>query len=108
MGHVVIGMDPHKRPATIEITGCAQKVLSAGRFGTDRAGTAAKYRNGGHASWHRCSGRALPLASAGMACEFRDSEGSLTRENAPSSGRVTFDAVAGVRPGRGAQDAVCR
>jgi transposase len=38
MGHVVIGMDPHKRPATTEITGCAQKVLSAGRFGTGRDG----------------------------------------------------------------------
>ena len=38
MGHVVIGMDPHKRPATIEIIDDRQKVLSAGRFGTDRDG----------------------------------------------------------------------
>ena len=38
MGHVVIGMDPHKRPATIEIIDDRQKVLFAGRFGTDRDG----------------------------------------------------------------------
>ena len=38
MGHVVIGMDPHKRSATIEIIDERQEVLSAGRFGTDRDG----------------------------------------------------------------------
>ena len=38
MGHVVIGMDPHKRSATIEIIDERQKVLSGGRFGTDRDG----------------------------------------------------------------------
>ena len=38
MGHVVIGMDPHKRSATIEIIDERQQVLSAGRFGTDRDG----------------------------------------------------------------------
>jgi transposase len=38
MGHVVIGMDPHKRSATIEIIDARQKVLSGGRFGTDRDG----------------------------------------------------------------------
>ena len=38
MGHVVIGMDPHKRSATIEIIDGRQKVLFAGRFGTDRDG----------------------------------------------------------------------
>jgi transposase len=38
MGHVVIGMDPHKRPATIEIIDDRQKMLFAGRFGTDRDG----------------------------------------------------------------------
>ena len=30
MGHVVIGMDPHKRSATIEIIDDRQKVLFAG------------------------------------------------------------------------------
>lgn len=38
MGHVVIGMDPHKCSATIEIIHGRQKVLFAGRFGTDRDG----------------------------------------------------------------------
>jgi transposase len=38
MGHVVIGMDPHKRSATIEIIDDRQTVLFAGRFGTDRDG----------------------------------------------------------------------
>jgi transposase len=38
MGHVVIGMDPHKRPATAEIIDGRQKVLLEGRFGTDRDG----------------------------------------------------------------------
>ncbi len=38
MGRVVIGMDPHKRSATIEVLDGAEKVLSTGRFGTDREG----------------------------------------------------------------------
>ena len=38
MGHVVIGMDPHKRSATIEVCDRRERVLSTGRFGTDRAG----------------------------------------------------------------------
>ena len=41
MGRVVIGMDPHKRSATIEIMDEKEQVLAAGRFGTDRQG----YRN---------------------------------------------------------------
>ena len=38
MVHVVIGMDPHKRSATIEVLDEREKVLSTGRFGTDRDG----------------------------------------------------------------------
>ncbi len=41
MAPVAIGMDPHKRSATIEVLDEAEKVLAAGRFGTDRDG----YRN---------------------------------------------------------------
>jgi hypothetical protein len=37
---VIIGMDPHKRPATIEVTGEQAVVLAAGRYGTDKAGYA--------------------------------------------------------------------
>ena len=38
MGRVVIGMDPHKRSATIEVIDEREKVLAAGRFDTDRDG----------------------------------------------------------------------
>lgn len=38
---VVIGMDPHKRSATIEVMDGDEAVLGGGRFGTDRAGYAA-------------------------------------------------------------------
>jgi transposase len=41
MGRVVIGMDPHKRSATIEVMDEQERVISTGRFGTDRQG----YRN---------------------------------------------------------------
>jgi hypothetical protein len=50
MGHVVIGMDPHKRSATIEIIDDRQKVLFAGRFGTDRDGYKAMLAAGGKVS----------------------------------------------------------
>jgi transposase len=38
VGRVVIGMDPHKRSATIEIINSREQVLGQGRFGTDRDG----------------------------------------------------------------------
>jgi hypothetical protein len=38
MGHVIVGMDPHKCSATIEIIDDRETVLAAGRFGTDRDG----------------------------------------------------------------------
>jgi len=38
MGRVIIGMDPHKRPATIEVIDGQEKVLAQGRSGTDRGG----------------------------------------------------------------------
>ena len=41
MEQVVIGMDPHKRSATIEVIDEAETVLARGRFGTDAAGFAA-------------------------------------------------------------------
>ena len=34
---VIIGMDPHKRSATIEVTGERGSVLAAARYGTDKA-----------------------------------------------------------------------
>jgi transposase len=38
MGRVVIGMDPHKRSATIEVLDEAEQPLMGGRFGTDTDG----------------------------------------------------------------------
>jgi transposase len=38
MGCVVIGMDPHKRSATIEVLDENERVLQVGRYGTDRDG----------------------------------------------------------------------
>ena len=41
---VVIGMDPHKRSATIEVMTADENVVGGGRFGTDREGYAAMLR----------------------------------------------------------------
>jgi transposase len=41
---VVLGMDPHKRSATIEVMAADETVLGGGRFGTDRDGYAAMLR----------------------------------------------------------------
>jgi transposase len=38
MGRVVIGMDPHKRSATIEVIDGRERILAQGRFGTDTDG----------------------------------------------------------------------
>ena len=38
VGRVVIGMDPHKRSATVEVLDEAEQPLLTGRFGTDREG----------------------------------------------------------------------
>jgi transposase len=43
---VVIGMDPHKRSATIEVMTAEEAIVGGGRFGTDRAGYAAMLRYG--------------------------------------------------------------
>ena len=40
-GHVVIGVDPHKLSATIEVVDDRERKLGRGRFATDRAGYAA-------------------------------------------------------------------
>ena len=38
MNRVVIGMDPHKRSATIEVMAGDETVVGGGRYGTDAAG----------------------------------------------------------------------
>ena len=41
MSQVIIGMDPHKRPATIEVMTAGETVTGGGRYGADAAGLAA-------------------------------------------------------------------
>jgi hypothetical protein len=41
MSQVIIGMDPHKRSATIEVMTADETVTGGGRYGTDDAGLAA-------------------------------------------------------------------
>jgi transposase len=45
MEKIVIGVDPHKLSATIEVVDHHEKVLTAGRFDTDKAGYAAMRRH---------------------------------------------------------------
>ncbi len=44
MGHVLVGVDPHKLSATIEVVDEHERMLGSGRFGTDRAGYTALLR----------------------------------------------------------------
>jgi transposase len=46
MARVIIGMDPHKRSATIEVLDERENVLAVGRYGTDKAGYAAMLKAG--------------------------------------------------------------
>lgn len=41
MQDVIIGVDPHKLSATIEVVDQSEQLLGSGRFSTDRAGYAA-------------------------------------------------------------------
>ena len=44
MDRVVLGMDPHKRSATIEVMAADETILGGGRYGTDRDGYEAMLR----------------------------------------------------------------
>jgi transposase len=43
---VFIGMDPHKRTATIEVMCADETIVGGARFGTDRDGYASMLRRG--------------------------------------------------------------
>ena len=45
MKQIIIGVDPHKLSATIEVVDRHENVLASGRFGTDKAGYAAMRRH---------------------------------------------------------------
>ena len=61
---VIIGMDPHRSSATIEVVDERSAVVSRGRFGTDRAGYAAMLaegrRHGGRDGGRGVGGGRLP------------------------------------------------
>jgi hypothetical protein len=44
MDPVVLGMDPHKRSATIEVMAAEETICGGGRYGTDPDGYAAMLR----------------------------------------------------------------
>jgi hypothetical protein len=50
VGRVVIGMDPHKRSATIEVMDSDEIVLGRARYGTHQSGYRAMVR----AVWQHC------------------------------------------------------
>ena len=63
MKQVIIGVDPHKLSATIEVVDGNERLLGSGRFATDRAGYAAMRsyaKTPGPPLWNR-----LPRAVAG-------------------------------------------
>jgi transposase len=68
MGAVVIGMDPHKRSATIEVMDRDETILGGGRYATDVAGYAAMVKFGkqfGERTWaiEGCSGIGKHIAT---------------------------------------------
>jgi transposase len=66
MSTVVIGVDPHKVSATIEIVDRREQVLGSGRFATDKAGYQAmrRYENWPRRVWavEGSNGAGRPLA----------------------------------------------
>ena len=113
ISRVVIGMDPHKRSATIEAMGPNEQVLGGGRFGTDPAGFEAMLAHA--AAWRDrvqavegCEGigKHLVLRLLGAGEQVVDVPAKLSarmRVYATGQGRKTDDtdahsiALAGVR-----------
>jgi hypothetical protein len=66
MGRVVIGMDPHKRAATIEVVDEQEQILAQGRFGTDTDGYQAMLRQRSAVPEPDVGGGGLRRGSVGM------------------------------------------
>ena len=72
MEHVVIGVDPHKLSATIEVVDHHEHLLGSGRFPTDRAGYAAMRSTRGMArAGLGCRGRQRRRPASGAAAPRR-------------------------------------
>jgi len=68
MSGVIIGMDPHKRSATIEVMASDETVVGGGRYGTDAAGYAAmlaEVKRWPERTWavEGCQGIGRPIAN---------------------------------------------
>ena len=116
---VVIGMDPHKRSATIEVMSADEAVHGGGRFGTDRDGYAAMLRDGKqwpHRVWaiEGCAGIGKHIANRLLAdCEdvvdvppklaararvFATGQGRKTDATDAHSAALAGTRMAGLRP----------
>ncbi len=69
MEQVIIGVDPHKLSATIEVIDQHEKLLGSGRFTTDQAGYTAM--RGYAKSWRRCQTDARAAAPRSVLAEGR-------------------------------------
>jgi transposase len=83
MSQVIIGMDPHERPATIEIMTSDEATVGGGRHGTDAAGyraMLAEVKGWPQRTWaiEGCQGHRLahrePAAGRGRTCGSRAAE----------------------------------
>src|SRR3954470_10452540 len=118
-GRVVIGMDPHKRSATIEVMTGDEGIVGAGRFGTDRDGYAAMTRYARQWSnrvWaiEGCQGIGRHIANrlladgeqvvdippklSARARVFATGQGRKTDATAPHSIALVGTRMAGLRP----------
>ena len=86
---VIIGMDPHKRSATIEVIDERAVVLAAGRYGTDKAGYAGMLA------------AARTFADRVWAVEGCNGIGRHLAHRLVHDGEIVFDVPEAVRAGAG-------
>jgi hypothetical protein len=84
---VIIGMDPHKRSATIGIVDERAAVLAAGRFATDKAGYAQMLAAGGRFGG-RMSSRSRVTRRSGP--KSRGRRGGVARRDGARFGVLLF------------------
>jgi hypothetical protein len=79
MGAVVIGMDPHKRSATIEVMGGDETILGGGRYATDVAGYNAMLKFGKQFEQRMW---AIPIGCPAVINFFTETRSSLREQEA--------------------------
>ncbi len=85
MERVVIGVDPHKLSATIEVVDDQERLLGTGRFTTDKAGYAAmlKYVRRGRSGSGRSRAPTAPAVRWRSGCSRPASTSSTSRRSSP-------------------------